>query len=412
VTGRSIVLDVDVAGLGAQGDGIVEMPGEPIFVRYALPGERWRFVDDRLPVLLRPHPARATPVCPHFGSCGGCVAQHMPDALYVAWKRAIVVDAFRHRGIEAQVGELVRIPLASRRRITVYARRYRKNLHVGFYRAATNYIMNIAECPIAAPQLVAALPVLREMLEPVLSGKAEAAVTLLATPAGVDVDIALLYLAAVRQHYPRMAALATRHGFARLTAERDTLMQTRQPTLMFGGVEVAVPPEAFVQAVEASEREMVRRVLDAMGRAKRVADLFCGLGTFTFPLARKARVLAVDDAKAAVAALAAAARRAQGLKPIETKVRDLFRMALSAKELEGFDAVVFDPARSGAQAQAEQLARSKVPVVVAVSCNPATLARDARILIDGGYRLREVTPIDQFLFAAHVEAVAVFARAG
>jgi 23S rRNA (uracil1939-C5)-methyltransferase len=336
----------------------------------------------------------------------------MPDALYVAWKRAIVVDAFRHRGIEAPVGELVRIPLASRRRITVYARRYRKNLHLGFYRAATHYIVDVAECPIAVPQLVAALPALREMLEPVLSGQAEAGITLLATSAGVDVHIVFIYLEAVRRHYPRMAALAAQYGFARLTVGRDTLVEARQPLLTFGGVEVAVPPGAFVQAVEASEREMVRRVLDATGRAKRVADLFCGVGTFTFPLARKARVLAVDDDKAAIAALSAAARRAQGLKPIETKVRDLFRMALSAKELEGFDAVVFDPARSGAEDQAAQLARSKVPVVVAVSCNPATLARDARILLDGGYRLRDVTPIDQFLFAAHVEAVAVFARAG
>jgi 23S rRNA (uracil1939-C5)-methyltransferase len=250
------------------------------------------------------------------------------------------------------------------------------------------------------------------MLEPVLSGKAEAAVTLLATPAGVDVDIAFLYLESARRHYPRIGALAVQYGFARLAVEGDTLAEARQPLLTFGGVEVAVPPGAFVQAVEASEREMVRLVLAATGRAKRVADLFCGLGTFTFPLARKARVLAVDDAKAAVTALSAAARRAQGLKPIETKVRDLFRMALSAKELEGFDAVAFDPARSGAQAQAEQLARSKVPVVAAVSCNPATLARDARILIDGGYRLREVTPIDQFLYSAHVEAVAIFERTG
>jgi 23S rRNA (uracil1939-C5)-methyltransferase len=179
-----------------------------------------------------------------------------------------------------------------------------------------------------------------------------------------------------------------------------------------GGVDVAVPPEAFMQAVEASEREMVRLVLDATAKAKRVADLFCGVGTFTFPLARKARVLAVDDDADAIVALSAAARRAQGLKPIETKVRDLFRMPLSAKELEGFDAVVFDPARSGAAAQAEQLARSKVPIVAAISCNPATLARDARILVDGGYRLRCVTPIDQFLFSAHVEAIAVFERAG
>ena len=155
---------------------------------------------------------------------------------------------------------------------------------------------------------------------------------------------------------------------------------------------------------------MIDDVLAGVGKAKRAADLFCGIGTFTFPLARRARMLAVDDNEAAVGALGAAARHAQGLKPIEAKVRDLFRMPLSAKELEGFDAVVLDPARAGAEAQARQLARSRVPVAICVSCNPGTLARDARILLDGGYVLESVTPIDQFLFSAHVEAVAVFRR--
>ena len=155
---------------------------------------------------------------------------------------------------------------------------------------------------------------------------------------------------------------------------------------------------------------MVRLALTATEKAKRVADLFCGLGTFTFPLARRARVLAVDSDAEAIAALTAAAKHAPGLKPIETKVRDLYRMPLAAKELDGFDAVVFDPARSGAQAQAEQLALSKVATIVAVSCNPGTLSRDVRILIDGGYALESVTPIDQFLYAAHVEAVAVLRR--
>jgi 23S rRNA (uracil1939-C5)-methyltransferase len=402
--------EVEIVGLGAQGDGIAETPAGRIYVPYALPGERWRLADGEPPLLLRPHPTRARAVCPHFGSCGGCVAQHVPDALYVAWKRAIVVEAFRHRGIDAPVDDLVRVALASRRRLTVYARRYRKNLHLGFYRAATHYIMNVTECPIAMPQLVAVLPVLREMLEPMLMGEAEAAIDMLATPAGVDVGMTFIHLDSSQKHYPRLAALAARHGLARLTVGRDTLLEARRPVLEFGGVEVAPPPEAFVQAVEAAEAEMVRLVLAATAKAKRVADLFCGLGTFTFPLARRARVLAVDEEENSIAALATAARHAQGLKPIEAKVRDLLRMPLSAKELEGFDAVVFDPARSGAQKQSEQLARSKVPGVVAVSCDPGTLARDVRSLVDGGYRLERVTPIDQFLYSHHVEVVAVLRR--
>jgi 23S rRNA (uracil1939-C5)-methyltransferase len=403
--------EVEIDGLGAQGDGVVELPdGGQLYIPYALPGELWRDTDGKPPVLLRPHPARVEPVCPHFGSCGGCETQHMPDGLYAAWKRAIVVAAFRHRGIDVPVDDLFRVPLASRRRINVYARRYRKNLHVGFYRAATHYIMNITECPIAMPQLVAALPALREMLEPMLSGQAEAGINIYATAAGLDVQMDFIYIKLDSKDLARMAALAVRHGFARLVINKETVALVRPPVLTFSGVDVELPPWPFVQAVRESEEEMVRLVLAATAKAKRVADLFCGLGTFTFPLARRARVLAVDEKGAAIQALLAAARRAQGLKPIETKVRDLFRMPVSAKELEGFDAVVFDPARSGAEEQASELARCKARTVVAVSCNPGTLARDVRILIDGGYALERVTPIDQFLYSHHVEAVAVLRR--
>jgi 23S rRNA (uracil1939-C5)-methyltransferase len=401
---------VEIAGLGAQGDGIARTSARDIHVPFALPGELWRLGGGALPEMLRAHPGRAAPVCRHFGTCGGCVAQHMPDELYAEWKRNIVVQAFRHRGIEAPVGDLVRVPLGSRRRITVYARREGNSLRLGFHRAASHDVLDVAQCPIAMPQLVSLLAALREMLEPMLPGRAEAAITLLATPAGIDASLRFNHLGAARQHAPRLATPAARHGLARLTVDGDTVMVGRPPALVFDGVEVVPPPGAFVQAVEASQAEMVRLVVAATPKAKRVADLFCGLGTFTFPLARRARVLAVDSDAEAIAALTAAARRAPGLKPIETKVRDLYRMPLAAKELDGLDAVVFDPARSGAQAQAEQLARSKVATVVAVSCNPGTLSRDVRILVDGGYGLEAVTPIDQFLYAAHVEAVAVLRR--
>jgi 23S rRNA (uracil1939-C5)-methyltransferase len=401
---------VRIVGLGAQGDGIAETPTHQIFIPYALPGERWRYEDGKPPMLLAAHPERVAPLCPHFGSCGGCDAQHMPEALYVAWKREIVVQALGHRGIAAPVADLVRVPLASRRRLTVYARRCRKNLHLGLYRAATNYIVDIAQCPIAEQALVAALPALREMLEPVLYGKAEAAIRLLATSAGVDVDMRFIHLEGQRKHYPRLAALAAKHGIARLAVEEETIMLARPPPLVLGGVDLVPPPGLFVQAVQAAEAEMVHLALAATSKAKRIADLFCGIGTFTFALAHRARVLALDSDAAAIQTLSAAARRAQGLKPIEARVRDLYRMPLSSRELDGFDAALFNPARSGAEAQAGELARSKVGTVVAVSCNPGTLARDLRLLIDGGYTLEQVTPIDQFLFSHHVEAVAVLRR--
>jgi 23S rRNA (uracil1939-C5)-methyltransferase len=403
--------EVEIEGLGAQGDGIVNTPSQQrLYVPFALPGERWRIAEGEPDKMLRAHPERATPLCRHFGSCGGCVAQHVPDDLYIAWKRGMVVHAFMHRGIEAPVGPLVGVPPASRRRVTLYARRYCQGLHIGYYRAATHDILSVVQCPIAVPAIAAALPVLREMLEPVLSGEGEAGITVLATPAGLDVRMMFTHGGSVRKDHPRMAALAARHGFARLTVEQDTLVQSRRPLLTFGSVEVEPPPGAFVQAVPQAEAVMVRLVVAAAGKAKRVADLFCGIGTFTFALARHARVLALDHEEASVAALRAAVRRAQGLKPIEAKVRDLFRVPISAKELGGFDAAVLNPARAGAERQAHQLARASVPIVIYVSCNPGTLARDARILLDGGYALESVSPIDQFLYAPHVEAVAVLRR--
>jgi 23S rRNA (uracil1939-C5)-methyltransferase len=403
--------EVEIDGLGAQGDGIVNTPSQQrLYVPFALPGERWRIAEGERDMMLRAHPRRATAVCQHFGSCGGCVAQHVPDDLYIAWKRSMVVHAFMHRGIEAPVGPLIRVPPASRRRVTLYARRYGKSLRIGYYRAATHDILSVVECPVAVPAIVAALPVLRQMLEPVPLGEGEAGITILATPAGLDVRMMFNHGGVVRKEYPRMAAVAARHGFARLTVAKDMLMQSRRPLLTFGGVEVEPPPGAFVQAAPQAEAVMVRLVGAAAGKAKRVADLFCGIGTFTFPLAQQVRVVALDHEEASVAALKAAARRAQGLKPIEAVVRDLFRVPISAKELEGFDAAVLNPSRAGAESQAHQLAHSAVPTIIYISCSPGTLARDARILLDGGYTLASVTPIDQFLYAPHVEAVTVLRR--
>ena len=207
-----------------------------------------------------------------------------------------------------------------------------------------------------------------------------------------------------------LAGLAQQGGILRLRVGDDEIYQSAQPVLQVAGADLRVPAGVFVQAVAAAEAMMAQTVVKALGRAKHVADLFCGLGTFTLPIARRARVMAVDNQPEAVAALADAVRHVQGLKPIESLRRDLFREPLSRNELKQFDAVVFDPPRAGAIAQSEALAKSKVPCVVAVSCNPATMARDLRILIDGGYKLQSMTPIDQFLFSAHVEAVAVLRR--
>ncbi|HZD24921.1 MAG TPA: RNA methyltransferase, partial [Alphaproteobacteria bacterium] len=186
--------------------------------------------------------------------------------------------------------------------------------------------------------------------------------------------------------------------------------ERRPPLIELGGVPVTPPPGAFLQATAEGEAALVRLVSEACAGAGRIADLYAGIGTFSFALARAAPVYAAEQDAAAVAALVAARNGAAGLKQIEAEMRDLVRRPLGPGELARFDAVVFDPPRAGAARQVEELARSKVPLVVAVSCNPATFARDSRTLADGGYRLERVTPVDQFLWSAHVELVATFRR--
>ncbi len=406
--------DLDIVRLGAQGDGIADTASGAVFVPYALPGEYVRAdVSDgrgRLLEVLTPSAQRIQPVCQHFSHCGGCALQQMERNAYLAWKRQLVVDAFAARGIDAPVAPVAGEGLGARRRATFAARRTGRGAIVGFHEARGNEIVDLQVCPVTAPEIVQALPGLRTLIEPLLTRRGEARLVVTLATNGID-----LAIEGVRSDLPadvreRLAREASALKLARVSIGADTLYQVAEPVIRLGTAAVVPPPGAFLQAAIGAEAEMVRLVTSAMPKAKRIADLFCGLGTFTFPLAASTQVLAVDGDRQAIAALEAAVKRNPGLKPIRSKVRYLFREPLSVKELEPFNAVVFDPPRAGAAAQAAMLAKSKVAVIAGVSCNPATLARDARTLIDGGYRLDAITPIDQFLFSAHIEVVAIFRR--
>jgi 23S rRNA (uracil1939-C5)-methyltransferase len=405
-----VTIELDIARLGAQGDGIAETGSGPRFVPFALPGERVRVAPTGIPDIVSPASGdRVAPVCRHFRTCGGCVAQHMSDRLYAGWKRGIVVDAFRHHGLQSEIAPLRRIAVGSRRRAVLTARHETSgSVALGYHRRKSTDLIDIEECPILEPAIVARLEALRSVAAALPSR--DIRFTVLLTRTGLDVSINHDARRLGPDATARLCEIAAAHRFARITVNGETVMERAAPVLSFSGVDVMPPPAVFVQAAETAELEISRLVVDAVGRSKRVADLFCGVGTFTLPLARLSRVLAVDGDPAAMAALDAAARRTQGLKPIETKLRDLFREPLSARELKDFDAVAFDPPRAGAKAQAERLAQSRVPLVVAVSCDPGTLARDLRLLADGGYSIEAVTPIDQFLFSAHVEVVAVLRK--
>jgi 23S rRNA (uracil1939-C5)-methyltransferase len=402
-----------VARVGAQADGVADDAGLSIFVPYTLPGERIIAEVEgeraRLIDVLTPGPARADPVCRHFGRCGGCSAQHMTSEFYRSWKRDLVVAAFRARGLEVEAADLI-APPGKRRRAVFTSERRDGVVALGFYEAASHALVSIEECPVLEPIIVAAIPELRDLIAPLLAKRGELRVTVTLTKSGLDVEIDGTERRLTPELRGALAASATRLRLARLTVAGETVCEMLPPFLTFGTVEVVLPPDVFVQAMAQAEAEMARRVVEAVGRARSVADLFSGIGAFTFPLAASSRVAAFDGSRPAIAALTAAAKKATGLKPVSACPRDLFREPLSALELNEHEAVVFDPPRAGAEAQAKKLARAKVKTVVAISCNPATLARDARHLVDGGYAIESVIPIDQFVYSPHVEVVAVFRR--
>lgn len=406
-------LELVIDKLGAQGDGVARGPDGPIFVPFALPGERvWAEPDTdgkhaALLEVLDPSPDRIDPICPHFGVCGGCALQHLETKAYLRWKHALVVQALGSRGLDAEVEDTRPVPLGSRRRATFALGHDRKGLVLGYRRARSHDLIDINVCPILSPRIVSRLPRLKAALAPLLGNKREARVGVTETETGLDIVVDGVRLK--ETVLAKLAGQAGKLGIARITIGGEGLTLT-PPAVRFGPAQVKLPPGAFLQASAQAEAVMTELVLEGVGKAKCVADLFAGLGTFSFALAGSSAVDAYESDEAALGALADAARHTSKLKPVHMVARDLFRMPLGTQELKAYDAVVFDPPRAGAAAQVEQLAKSKVKRLVAVSCNPGTLARDLRVLVDGGYRITRVVPVDQFLFSGHVEVVAHLER--
>ena len=407
-----------IARLGHRGDGIADTPAGPVYVPYALPGETVTVEavaghpDRRHPVHVdKPSHERAQPICKHFGQCGGCAMQHWSLAEYHLWKRSLVVEALAQAGRVAPVDEvIVDAHGAGRRRVVLHARRgVHDLLEVGFAAARTHHIVAIDSCPILAPGLAGAVEAAWAIAEAVKSTNKPLDIQITATDSGMDVDLRGSG-ALGPQVTTALARIAQQHRLARLTRHGELVAQAVQPLLKVGRANVLLPPGAFLQATAVGEEALARLVLDHAGRAKHVADLFCGIGPFALRLAENARVTAADSDEAAIGALQRAATTASGLKPVQAAARDLTRRPFMVSELKAFDAVVFDPPRQGAEAQARELAKSTVKTVIAVSCDANTFARDAAILVAGGYRLARVTPLDQFRYSFHVEIVGKFER--
>lgn len=341
----------------------------------------------------------AEPFCPYYEACGGCTLQHLGPASYDAYKRSIVADALRFQHVEASLAPMIEAHGDGRRRATLHAR----GKEVGYMARRSHDLVDIAACPILVPALRERAPVLTR---PIAATIGDCDVAFTATDTGLDVAIR----SEKRLKPEKLTTLAQRAGVARMTLNGEIVLQTQPPTVRMGKASVEIPVGSFLQATGMAEASLAALVIAGVGSAKSVADLFCGMGPFALRLAERAKVFAADSDKPALAALEKALRFTQGLKPVTIKTRDLFREPLVPVELKDFDAVVFDPPRAGAEAQSRELAKSKVRTVVAVSCEPKTFARDAAILIAGGYRLEKLTPVDQFAWSSHVELVGVFRR--
>jgi len=415
-------VEVVIDRLGTAGDGIAEHGGRRLFVPNALPGERLtveigaqRGEGHAARILRRSSDAenRIAAVCRHFERCGGCALQHLAPKSYGAWKHALVLEALSRHGIpDAPVTEVLVVPPGDRRRAVFTAIGRKAGVVLGFVEARSHAIVDVLECPVIAPALATLVAPLRDALASLIRSGERGQVTATLTASGVDLVLETERIPdlATRERLGEFAQTAdlARLAWRRPRGTTEILAERRPVHVSFDGIPAVFPPGAFLQASLAGEAALIAEVLGGVGEAGRVLDLYAGIGTFALPISRKARVTAMEGDAEAVKALVASAADRAGAVAVER--RDLARNPPDPPLLDRFDAVVFDPPRAGARAVAESLARSSVGTAVAVACNPQTFARDARILIDGGFRLMRVRPIDQFLWSPHIELVAHFRR--
>jgi len=400
--------------LGQRGEGIARTPDGPVYVPYALAGETVQadVSGDRgkLVEVLVPSPARIEAFCPHYGVCGGCAVQALAPLAYAEWKRGLLLDALRHATLDPPVAPLVDAHGAGRRRATFHARYAASGkARVGFMQARAHEIIDLDACPILAPSLQAAPTVAHALAAALAAKRKPLDIAVTATLTGLDFDIRG-HGALSQQETQALIRIAEAQDLARISNHGLRVIERRVPLLRMGRAEVAPPPGSFLQATEAGEAALADKVCAALTGARHAVDLFAGLGTFSLRLAETARVHAVDSESAALEALAKAARATPGLQPVTVETRDLFQRPLSTAELSSFDAVVLDPPRAGAEAQARTLAAATVPLIVMVSCNVQSFARDAALLTAGNYQFEGATPFDQFRYSPHLEIVGIFRR--
>ncbi len=409
---------LEIERLGQRGEGVAQGADGVVYIPYAVPGDVViADVEGERGTLLeiqRASPARIKAFCPHYTVCGGCAVQTLAPAEYLGWKSGLVAAALSQAGVVAPLAPIIDAHGEGRRRATFHGGFWRDErgaaqLRVGFMQARAHTIVEIEVCPVLAPAMSGAIAAAHAVASALKSKEKPLDIVVTATDAGLDVDVrgsGRLDPTLTR----KLVDAANQCDLARVSNHGEIVIERRAPTISMGRTRLAPPPGAFLQATQAGEATLASLVTTATKGARRVADLFSGVGTFALRLAETSEVLAVESDAPSLSALSRAAREATGLRTTNVERRDLFRRPLLPAELNPFDAVVLDPPRAGAQTQAQSLAASTVATVVGVSCNPATFARDAAILIEGGYVCESVTPVDQFRHSAHVEMVGVFRR--
>ncbi len=431
-------LDVEIEAIGRGGDGVARHEGQPVFIPLALPGDRLRIrltakrADGYAAEIIetQKQSQRAIPACPHFGSCGGCQLQHLPIDSYHQWKMQQIRTALDHRGLTGvDIRPIIRGERAARRRLRLAfppaggrwiqkgeEKRATGAVKLGFRSRRSSEIVAIDTCPIARPALIAILEPLKTLLDGLDLATEGGDIQLTATETGLDLLLQAPLQPALAD-LEALGAFAEKHDLARLAFRLDAkdepepIAARRPASVTMGGIPVDLPIGAFLQATEQAENAIRETVLEAVGRGQAVADLFSGCGTFGLPLAAMGRdVIAFERDQAMVGTMKAAAKAAGIEHRLTADTRDLERQPLDQIDLDRLDAAIVDPPRAGARSQALALAASTVEKVAMVSCNPATFARDARLLVDGGYRLSWVQPIDAFLWSAEIEQVGAFER--
>jgi 23S rRNA (uracil1939-C5)-methyltransferase len=396
---------ITIDRIGTKGDGIGNEDGKTVIVSKVLPGEVVDLVGMKVAKIITPSPDRIETFCKHFETCGGCKFQHWAHAPYAEWKRKLVVEALQSQGLKSDVDPLVDAHGAGRRRVSLHVRLIDEVWRAGYMEAKTHDLVAIDHCPVLAPRLDKAFEIAASFGP--LMGACDVAITV--ADNGLDVSIKA-EREAVAKRIAAFNDIMHQFNIARVSVNGLVAAQLQIPVVAVGNVKVQLPVQSFLQATALGEETLVGLVRAALVKSKKIIDLFCGVGPFTFRIAETHKVHGIDMDKQAVASMQQAARFAIGLKPLTAESRDLFDNPLVPSELDLFDTVVFDPPRAGAEAQARQLAKSKVKKVIAVACDVTSFAKDAAILVRGGYKIERVTPVDQFKYTNHVELVAVFKR--